>query len=42
LAQLKKKYAPNALVIQGLNDFEDIIEASAAPASDKRAKQKGL
>jgi hypothetical protein len=42
LVQLKKKYASDALVIQRLNEIEDIIEASAAPASDKRAKPKGL
>jgi hypothetical protein len=41
LAQLKKKYASDAVVVQRLNEFEDITEVSVAPASSKKAKQKG-
>jgi hypothetical protein len=38
LAQLKKKYASNATVMQRLNEFEDGIEAGspAAPAAKNR------
>jgi hypothetical protein len=40
LAQLKKKYASNAMVMQRLNEFEEGIEAPVAPLSGNRAARK--
>ncbi|WP_156116756.1 hypothetical protein [Massilia sp. 9096] len=42
LAQLKKKYASNATVMQRLNAFEDGIEAQspAAPAAKQKPKRQ--
>jgi len=42
LAQLKKKYASNAAVMQRLNEFEDGIEAgsSTALAAERKSKRQ--